>query len=324
MNEFELIRTYFTDRGPKRKDVVLGVGDDAALTRMSSGNLLVIATDTMVENVHFFSDADPRSIGHKALAVNLSDFAAMGAEPAWASVALTLPEANETWVKEFTDGLYEIAEYYNVQIVGGDTTKGPLTITVSLKGFVPETGAILRSGAKTGDWIYVTGQLGDSALVVESKLNNLSIPENQLTKAAQRFNYPAARIAAGQILRRTATSALDISDGLLQDMMHILRASNVSANINIDKLPISNNVLEAVDKDKAIELALMGGEDYELLFTLPEEQKGYLEQNATAMGINYTCIGQIQGGDPKITLTYEDKPYPFPDKSGYQHFSDEE
>ena len=171
MKEFELIQTYFANRGPQRKDVVLGVGDDAALTRVPQDKLLVVATDTMVENVHFFKDADPRSIGHRCLAVNLSDFAAMGAEPAWASLALTLPEVDEAWIKEFSDGLFEIAEYYNVQIIGGDTTQGPLTITVSLKGFVPEEKVLKRDGAKTGDWIYVTGQLGDAALAVQSKLN---------------------------------------------------------------------------------------------------------------------------------------------------------
>lgn len=325
MKEFELIQTYFSGRGPQRKDVVLGVGDDAALTKMPQDMLLVVATDTMVENTHFFKDSCPRSIGHRCLAVNLSDFAAMGAEPAWASIALTLPTVDEAWVKEFTEGLFEIAEYYNVQIIGGDTTQGPLAVSVSLKGFVAEGKALLRSGAKAGDWIYVTGQLGDSALAVESKLGKQSISQETFKAVEQRFNYPSARIAAGHVLRHAATSALDISDGLVQDLGHIIKASNVSAHIDVDLVPISPVVQEAVGKEKAIELALMGGEDYELLFTVPEEQKGYLELNATAMGINYTCIGQMKGnanGSPTISLTKNDEPFDLSSKQGFQHFSE--
>lgn len=322
MKEFELIQTYFSGRGPQRKDVVLGVGDDAALTKMPQDMLLVVATDTMVENTHFFKDACPRSIGHRCMAVNLSDFAAMGAEPAWASVALTLPSVDEEWVKEFTEGLFEIAEYYNVQIIGGDTTQGPLAVSVSLKGFVAEGKALLRSGAKAGDWLFVTGQLGDSALAVEAKLGKESISEDALKKVQQRFDYPAARIAAGHVLRHAATSALDVSDGLVQDLGHILKASGVSAEIDVDKVPVSPVVVEAVGEERALELALMGGEDYELLFTVPEEQKGYLELNATAMGINYTCIGQIKGGDSGVSLRRKGKPYALSNNKGFQHFSE--
>ncbi|MBU2917409.1 thiamine-phosphate kinase [Psychrosphaera sp. F3M07] len=324
MKEFELIRKYFSERGPKRKDVVLGVGDDAALTRVPQDKLLVVATDTMVENTHFFPDASPRSIGHRCLAVNLSDFAAMGAEPAWASVAITLPTSDEKWVEEFSNGLFEVAEYFNVQIIGGDTTQGPLTVTVCLKGFVPENKALIRSGAKSGDWIYVTGSLGDSALTVASKLNKINVKAEHLEQAQRKFNYPVARLAAGQVLRHAATSAIDISDGLIQDLSHILNASNVSAEIDVANLPISQAVLDSLDEDSAIEMALIGGEDYELLFTVPEEQKGYLEQNATAMGVPFTCIGQVRGGDSGICLVKSGQKYPLPNLNGYQHFSSEE
>jgi thiamine-monophosphate kinase len=324
MKEFELIRKYFSERGPKRKDVVLGVGDDAALTRVPQDKLLVVATDTMVENTHFFPDASPRSIGHRCLAVNLSDFAAMGAEPAWASVAITLPTSDEKWVEEFSNGLFEVAEYFNVQIIGGDTTQGPLTVTVCLKGFVPENKALIRSGAKSGDWIYVTGSLGDSALTVASKLNKINVKAEHLEQAQRKFNYPVARLAAGQVLRHAATSAIDISDGLIQDLSHILNASNVSAEIDVANLPISQAVLDSLDQDSAIEMALIGGEDYELLFTVPEEQKGYLEQNATAMGVPFTCIGQVRGGDSGICLVKSGQKYPLPNLNGYQHFSSEE
>lgn len=321
MKEFELINSYFVDRGPKRKDVILGVGDDAALTKVPEDNLLVVATDTMVEGVHFFKDAPAKSIGHKCLAVNLSDFAAMGAEPAWASIAMTLPNSDEAWIKEFTDGLFEIAEYYNVQIIGGDTTQGPLTVTVSIKGFIREEKALLRSGAKIGDWIYVTGQLGDAALTVANKLGQVDLDANLAALSEQKFNYPAARIAAGHVLRHAATSAIDVSDGLIQDLAHILKASDVSAELFVDKLPISPSVKSMLPEEKAIELALIGGEDYELLFTLPEEQKAFLEQNATAMGVEYTCIGQIKGAaNSNITLFKDGEPYPMPSRQGFQHF----
>jgi thiamine-monophosphate kinase len=323
MKEFEIIQTYFAGRGPQRKDVVLGVGDDAALTRMPQDKLLVIATDTMVEDTHFFKDSCPRSIGHRCLAVNLSDFAAMGAEPAWASVALTLPTADEAWVKEFSDGLFEIADYYNVQIVGGDTTQGPLAVSVSLKGFVTEGKATLRSGAKAGDWIYVTGELGASALAVKAKLEGLEFQPEVSNLINQRFNFPSARIAAGHVIRHAATSAIDISDGLVQDLGHILKASNVSALIEVEKLPVSDLLVDAVGKEQALHFALSGGEDYELLFTVPEEQKAYLDQNATAMGINVTKIGQIRGGQTELELTLHGENFEINDEQGFQHFNAE-
>lgn len=321
MKEFELIQTYFSGRGPQRKDVVLGVGDDAALTRVPEDKLLVVATDTMVENTHFFEDACPRSIGHRCLAVNLSDFAAMGAEPAWASIAITLPKADEAWIKEFSEGLFEIADYYHVQIVGGDTTQGPLAVSVSLKGFISEEKVLLRSGAKVGDWIYVTGQLGDSALAVESKISNLILQEPHKSAIEQKFNYPAARLAAGQVLRHAATSAIDISDGVVQDLQHILKASHVSAEVDVAKIPVSEHVLASCELPHAEKLALTGGEDYELLFTVPEEKKGYLEQNATAMGVSFTCIGQIKNGDNQLSLVKDGKPYSLDAHRGFEHFS---
>lgn len=320
MKEFELIQTYFAGRGPKRKDVILGVGDDAALTKVPQDQLLVVATDTMVENVHFFPDACARAIGHRALAVNLSDFAAMGAEPAWASVALTLPDIDESWLQDFSAGLFEIADYYNVQIIGGDTTRGPLAITISLKGFVAEEKAMKRNGAKPGDWIFVTGQLGASALAVDAKLNNLTLDNPYRQNIEQRFNYPSARLAAGQVLKHAATSAIDISDGLLQDLQHILTASNVGADLHVDKLPIDENVLASVAIETAEKYALTGGEDYELIFTMPEGKKGYVEQNATAMGVNFRCIGQIKKSGSGLSLFKDGEKYQLTGHSGYQHF----
>lgn len=320
MNEFELIARYFSGRGPKRKDVVLGIGDDAAVIIPPAQQALVVATDTLVESVHFLPDASPRSLGHRALAVNISDFAAMGAEPAWASIALTLPRLDEKWLQEFSDGLYAVAEYYGVSIVGGDTTRGPLTVTVSLKGHVPTDKVITRSGAKNGDWVYVTGRLGASALAVSSLTKMTPIQPEFEQATLDRFNYPSPRLAAGQVLRHVATSAIDVSDGLLQDLGHIIKASKVGVEIDVAKLPIDIAVSRSVSPEQAVEIALTGGEDYELLFTIPEEKKGYLEQNATAMGVEFTRIGQIKGTEGTVSLTYDGQPYQLANKTGYQHF----
>jgi thiamine-monophosphate kinase len=323
MKEFELIHQYFSERGPVRKDVVLGIGDDAAILKVPAEQQLVVATDTLVEGTHFFKDADPKSVGHKALVANISDFAAMGAEPAWASVALTIPEADLTWVEGFSQGLYEVAEYYNVQVIGGDTTQGPLSVSISLKGFVPENRALLRSGAKTGDWIYVTGDLGQSALVVDVLSKKLEIEPSVLIAAEQKFHFPNARLAAAQVLRHAATSAIDISDGLVQDLQHILKASKVSADLNLEQLPIAEVLVNNLSPEQALQYALTGGEEFELLFTVPEEHRAFLEQNATAMGVKYTKIGQIKGGEHGISyLQNGDKiSTPFICDSGYEHFS---
>lgn len=322
MKEFELIHRYFIGRGPNRKDVIVGIGDDAAVLKVPDGKNLVVATDTMVEGTHFFQDASARSIGHKALVVNLSDFAAMGAEPAWASVALTLPTINEAWVEQFSQGLFDVAEYYGVQIVGGDTTKGPLSVTISLKGFVPEDRILKRSEAKAGDWIYVTGDLGRPALAVDYYKETKPLDSSNKEQVLEKFNFPNARLAAAQVIRHIATSAIDISDGLMQDLQHILTSSGVSAELYLDQLPISESLTNAISSEEAQRYALCGGEEYELLFTIPEEQRASLELNATAMGVTYTKIGQIKGGTSGITLLENGEKVSPQNYSGFEHFSD--
>lgn len=246
MGEFELIRRFF-QRPVRRKDVVLGSGDDCALLSVPAESLLAVSTDTLVAGVHFFADMDPVKLGHKALAVNLSDLAAMGAEPRWVSLALTLPEVDEAWVAGFAQGFLELADFYNVELVGGDMTRGPLSITVSIKGIVPERSALLRSGAQPGDAVFVTGQLGDAALALQQRLAHQTVsPDYLLTRLEQ----PEPRILAGMALRGLASSCLDISDGLASDLRHILQASGVSAQIELSQLPLSP-ALEMLPSEQA-------------------------------------------------------------------------
>ncbi|MBD1581198.1 thiamine-phosphate kinase [Pseudoalteromonas sp. S16_S37] len=320
MKEFELINRYFTGRGISRRDVALGIGDDCALVNVPENCQLAITTDTLVEGVHFFADIPPRALGHRVIAVNLSDLAAMGAEPAWLSIGLTLPSINEKWLEEFTDGMHEIAEYYNVQIIGGDTTQGPLTITVCAKGIVPNGKALTRSGANNGDWIYVTGPLGDSGLAIEARKQGWPIAAEHLKNANERFLYPSPRVAAGQVLRGVATSAIDISDGLLADLSHILRQSGVGAVIHADKVPTSAALNSLENDDMRLQLALAYGDDYELLFTVSDDNKCMLETKLNQYGVEPVCVGQIVNNDGRLELLNNNQPWPLPEV-GFEHFS---
>jgi thiamine-monophosphate kinase len=319
MDEFELISRFFKNNGITRKDVDLGIGDDGAVLTVPENCQLVVTTDTLISGVHFFPDMDPRALGHRALAVNLSDLAAMGAEPAWISLALTLPEADIHWLEEFTAGMHEIAEYFNVQIIGGDTTKGPLTISVCAKGTVPKGKALKRSGAKNGDWIYVSGPLGDSGVAIEAQKGKHNLSPRQLEAVKKRFEYPSPRVAAGQVLRGLASSAIDISDGLIADIQHILDLSGVGAIIDVEKVPVSDVLKEALTQDEYLPYALAYGDDYELLFTVPEDNKGMLEINLRQYGVEAVCIGQIKGNAGQIELFKSEESFEINEK-GYQHF----
>lgn len=319
MDEFELISRFFKNNGITRKDVDLGIGDDGAVVTVPENCQLVVTTDTLISGVHFFPDMDPRALGHRALAVNLSDLAAMGAEPAWISLALTLPEADIHWLEEFTAGMHEIAEYFNVQIIGGDTTKGPLTISVCAKGTVPKGKALKRSGAKNGDWIYVSGPLGDSGVAIEAQKGKHSLSPRQLEAVKKRFEYPSPRVAAGQVLRGLASSAIDISDGLIADLQHIIDLSGVGAIIDVEKVPVSDVLKEALTQDEYLPYALAYGDDYELLFTVPEDNKGMLEINLRQYGVEAVCIGQIKGNAGEIELLKSEERFEINEK-GYQHF----
>ncbi|CAM4398417.1 MAG: Thiamine-monophosphate kinase [Legionellaceae bacterium] len=283
MREFELINAFFKQQSLQRPDVLLGIGDDAALVKIPSGEVLAITVDTLVEGIHFHPNANPYDIGYKALAVNLSDLAAMGAQPAWATLALTLPETNTDWLYEFSRGFFELAQVFNVQLIGGDTTRGPLTITIQMQGFTPENKALKRSAAKPGDLIYVTGTLGDAGCALQLGLN-------APIELAQRLHRPFPRITEGLLLREIAHSAIDISDGLAADLNHILENSQVGAQLFIEQIPLSTELLTQISPQEAQQLALCAGDDYELCFTISPSKVNLLLET----GISCTCIGQIE------------------------------
>ncbi|KFZ36065.1 thiamine-monophosphate kinase [Shewanella mangrovi] len=318
MKEFQLIDHFFNGRGQLRKDVKLGIGDDCALVQPAEHKSIAISCDTLVENVHFLPSMPAQALGYKALAVNLSDLAAMGAEPAWMTLALTLPEADDTWLEQFSNGLFEAADYYMISLVGGDTTRGPRSITITVNGQIPEGKALTRGGARPGDWIYVTGTLGDSALGLDILQGKHLARAEHREYLIGRHYHPTPRVLAGQSLRSVASSAIDLSDGLQSDIKHVLKASDVGAVIDLEKLPLSQALRDSVDSEAALNYALCGGEDYELLFTVPEAQRGALDVALSHAGVKFTQIGQIQANQ-KLKLQLAGAEYT-PTTSGFQHF----
>lgn len=321
LSEFGIIEQYFTRAGG-RADVRVGVGDDAAIVRVPPGHELVIATDTIVDGVHFPEGLDAADIGYRALAVNLSDLAAMGAEPAWASLALTMPAVDEDWLAGFAAGFFELADRHGVQLIGGDTTRGPLSVTVTIQGFVEQGRAVLRSGARAGDLIVVSGTLGDAAaglaeLSEESGRQTL----NPATAAAlkSRFLRPTPRLALGRFLGNFAHSAIDVSDGFAADLGHILTSSGVGAIVQIADLPVSAELRQAVGDRSAVDIAVNGGDDYELCVTIPveawEQGRSWAEQN----GLRLTCVGRIEP-TPGLRLIAGDGSQVIHHSSGYRHF----
>lgn len=320
MKEFNLIEDFFKAKSIQRKDVVIGIGDDGAVTQIPEGQSLVTTTDTLLCGVHFSADTPAHAIAQKAIAVNLSDLAAMGAEPAWISLSLSLPEVDQAWLQAFSDGLQEHGVYYSVQLIGGDTVRGPLAISITAQGFVPHGQALTRSQAKPGDLVYVTGSLGDAGLGLHLAQNpSQKVDPLNREFLLQRLHYPTPRLSVGTSLRRIASACIDLSDGLVSDIRHILKASECGATIHVDKLPLSKALTESVSKEQAIHYALSAGDDYELLFTVSEEQKGHLETSLASANVHATWIGQLNGNAGKVELRQDDKAYEFSAK-GYQHF----
>ncbi|MDE1210918.1 thiamine-phosphate kinase [Vibrio aestuarianus] len=293
--EFNLINRYFSNRQPQRKDVFLALGDDCALVKPPENVRIAISTDTLVAGTHFLIDANPAWVAHKALASNISDLAAMGATPAWVSFALTMPTPDEAWLKPFCDAFFELANYYNIQLIGGDTTKGPLSLTLTVQGFVPQEQALLRSGAKVGDWVYVTGDLGDSKAGLDVIINNTLRAKPFALELEKRHYLSTPRILAGQALLNLASAAIDISDGLVSDIKHILERSQVGVSLDVATLPLSQELLQFADSlETAQQYALTSGEEYELCFTVPEQNKGSIESALAHCGCKVSCIGQIR------------------------------
>lgn len=320
MKEFDLIARFFAPRSHQRRDVQIGIGDDCAIVNVPQGQSLAVTTDTLVSGVHFPDNTPPRAIAHKAVAVNLSDLAAMGAEPAWISLSLSVPCAEEAWLEEFSLGLQEICEYYSVQLIGGDTVQGPLCVTITAQGFVPKDQALTRSKAKPGDWLYVTGTLGDAGLALDVARGKREVAGKYRQYLQSRLDYPTPRVLTGTLLRRLASACIDISDGTLADLGHILKGSQCGAVLQVDKLPLSDAMRESVDIEQAIRYALTAGDDYELLFCVSEELKGNLDLMLATANVPVTCIGQLSGQQVKIDLRQGKERYTF-SGTGYEHFA---
>ncbi|RRQ23014.1 thiamine-phosphate kinase [Thiohalobacter thiocyanaticus] len=319
LNEFDLIARYFAGLTPARDDIRLGIGDDAAVVSVPPGHDLVIATDTLVAGVHFPPDTDPVAIGHKALAVNLSDLAAMGADPAWALLALTLPEADAAWLAAFAEGFGRLASESGIALIGGDTTRGPLTVTVTVHGRVPEGQALTRNGARPGDAIYVSGGLGAAAAALA--LREADADPDALQASRLRLDYPEPRLALGRALRGLASAAIDISDGLLADLGHLCQASGVGAEIDVDAVPRHPALTQLVRGDDTTwyDWPLAGGDDYELCFTVPDAAQSRIAAVAESTGIALTRIGEITPGEG-LECRHADGSAFRPGAGGYQHF----
>ena len=305
MGEFDLIARYFTRPTPR---AVLGVGDDCALLQPKPGTQLAISSDMLVEGRHFFAAADPFALGHKALAVNLSDLAACGATPLAFTLALALPDVNETWLQGFSQGLLALADAHGCELVGGDTTQGPLNICITVFGEVPAGQALLRSGARAGDDIYVSGTLGDARLALEALLGHIHLPGELLAQARQRLERPTPRVALGLALRGIASSAMDVSDGLLGDLGHILRASGVGADIDTDETSkliaaraLFTSATARFDMELLRQCTLAGGDDYELAFTAPPALREAVAGAAATAATPVARIGRISA-EPGLRL----------------------
>ena len=319
--EFELIHRYF--ERPART-ARLGVGDDCALIAPTPGTELAVSTDLLAEGIHFFTGTDARRLGHKSLAVNLSDMAAMGALPRWATLALALPAADEQWLSQYSAGLFELADRYGVELVGGDTTRsaGPaaLTICITIFGEVPAGGALLRSGARPGDDIWVSGELGGAALGLAQRLGRVALPEAEADGVARRLELPQPRVELGLRLRGLATSAIDVSDGLAGDLMHILERSGAAARVRYDSLPRASAFTQLGDSDLERRCVISGGDDYELVFTASALRRRDVEQLARELELPLACIGTVMSGAPRLEIL-DAGGRALPAAAGFDHFS---
>ncbi|HEY8553453.1 MAG TPA: thiamine-phosphate kinase [Burkholderiales bacterium] len=318
MTEFELIRTFFASSSVTRSDVAVPVGDDAAVVDVPPGMQTVLATDVLVAGVHFFDDVDPAALGHKALAVNLSDLAAMGAEPAWFLLDLTLPHVDTAWLAAFAQGMYALARRHDVQLIGGDTSRGPLAVAVTVAGLVPRGAALRRAGARPGDGVYVTGTLGDAAFALAERVGTPRCTTAERALLDERLERPTPRVAEGLALRGVASSAIDISDGLLADLGHVLAASGVGARLQLDAIPLSATYRRHL-REIGWDAALAGGDDYELCFTVPAANEARLAALAAERGFAATRIGEITAGEGVAIYDEAGRRYE-PARRGHEHF----
>ncbi len=319
MTEFEVIAQYF-QRNNVRSDVDLSVGDDCAVTTLKPDERLAITTDTLVSGTHFLPSISAADLAYKTLAVNLSDLAAMGATPAWVSLALTLPKVDHQWLTEFSHSLFAVLDRYHVDLIGGDTTGGPLSLTLTAQGILPKDQGLFRHQAKVGDWIFVSGTLGDSAAGLSLLLNNCKISDESDRYLVQRHLRPTPRVELGLELLAFSHCAIDISDGLLADLGHILARSQVGAEIELDNIPLSTHLMTKYSEQEALHFALTGGEDYELCFTVSDDKRSEMEQILRSQGIKVSCIGKIIPATSGLILRQNGKQVPVPSQVGFDHF----
>ena len=289
--EFNLINQYFT---VPTRHTSLGIGDDAALISMGAGMQLAISSDMLVAGTHFFHDAAPYDVGWKALAVNISDMAAMGAQAKWATLAIALPEVNEAWLREFSRGFFACSAEFNIDLIGGDTTRGPLNISVTIMGEVPTDQAIKRCGAQVGDDIWVSGRLGSAALGLAHLQGKTHVPEDTLPACLNTLHTPSPRAALGLALRSIATSCIDVSDGLLADLGHILKASHCGATLDLEKIPCIEYFKNDLDNAETQQMLLAGGDDYELCFTAPKSKCEEINLLSKQLNLVITCIASTR------------------------------
>ncbi len=317
--EFNLINKYFKSPS-NRKEVLLGIGDDCAIVSVPKDKQLAITTDTLVDGVHFPSGTSPEDIACKAVAVNLSDLAAMGAEPAWLTLALSLPRVDESWIQSFSDSFRKTAEKYHVQLIGGDTTQGPLSMTVQAMGFVEPDSIMRRDGARPGDAVYVSGTLGDAAAGLRILQQGQSVDTNSAW-LVNRLNRPQARVALGLKASSYCKCAIDLSDGLAADLGHVLEASHCGATVNVDSIPLSHQLVEySTDRnDVDWEMVLSGGDDYELCLVVSAENENRLMQTASELSLPLTRIGVIEAHNSLNIVDNTGAKYLL-DRGGYEHF----
>lgn len=314
LSEFDLIDRFFCHQKVAKSGTRIGIGDDGAILSLSSASDLVVSTDTLLEGVHFLPGTPPEALGHKALAVNLSDIAAMGALPQWVFLSLTLPTADETWLEGFSKGFLGLAKHYSVELVGGDTTRGPLSVTVTILGQVTKGEGLCRHGAKCGDSIFVTGLIGDAGL----GLHEAKMKESANQSVLERYMKPVPRVQAGSCLESVASSCIDISDGLAADLGHILEKSGVGASLEWEKIPLSKAVSDFVIQTEQWDFPLIAGDDYELCFTVPASNLARFNKVSNDFGCLVTCIGSIEE-KKGLRLSRVGKNMEL-EGSGYRHF----
>ena len=313
--EFDLI-ARIRARVATRADVVLGIGDDAALLAPPPGRQLVVTADTLNDGVHVPRGTSPADVGWKALAVNLSDLASMGAEPAWCTLSLSLPQSDPAWIEGFLDGFLDLAGQHDIALVGGDTTRGPLSIAVTAMGLVEPGRALRRDGARVGDEVWVTGTLGDAA-------GGLALLDREPVPALRaRLDRPTPRVAAGRALAGIATACVDVSDGLLADLGHVCARSHVAARIDVDALPASAALMEVIGEADRIALQASGGDDYELCFTAPADAGADIGAVSAQLGLRITRIGRIVAGEGVHPVDAKSQPWSSP-RRGYDHFAEQ-